>query len=333
MTKPVAIAGAGLSGLIAANLFRSRGYQIRVYELQPNLPDNHNALLRFRSPALGEALGIPFKKVTAVICLYHPSAASSALRVATDYAYATTGKRRSDRSITRLLDGPLIVDRWVAPVDFRERLFDRIKDKVVFDKKISLIGHAESDEHLVSTIPMKDAFAEWADKTILPECFKIPVFSAHEYIAGTVSLLNYEAYGTIYNPEPTAEVPWTRASVTGSTTHFEISLQWDKEGLLKNLESLKELVSVMAQSLFNADIDYTKGAPVTYHSRADRILPIDDRVRKSFIMELTDEHNVYSLGRFATWRPGMLLDDLPKDVAVISGMIEGGTGIRYEASK
>jgi hypothetical protein len=37
---------------------------------------------------------------------------------------------------------------------------------------------------------------------------------------------------------------------------------------------------------------------------------------------LTEEHNIYSLGRFATWRQ-LLLDDLVKDIGVIEKLIDG----------
>lgn len=48
-----------------------------------------------------------------------------------------------------------------------------------------------------------------------------------------------------------------------------------------------------------------------------KILPIEEGLRKDFIYWATKEHDVYSLGRFATWRPGLLLDDLVKDIQKI----------------
>ena len=57
----VAIYGAGLAGLLAANMLR--GMSPTVFEAQGSLPNNHGALLRFRSDKAGTACGIPFKKV------------------------------------------------------------------------------------------------------------------------------------------------------------------------------------------------------------------------------------------------------------------------------
>ena len=45
-----------------------------------------------------------------------------------------------------------------------------------------------------------------------------------------------------------------------------------------------------------------------------KIQPIDETARKQFLAWATDNFNIFSLGRFATWRPGLLLDDLVQDV-------------------
>ena len=51
---------------------------------------------------------------------------------------------------------------------------------------------------------------------------------------------------------------------------------------------------------------------------------IDEELRKDFIYWATDKHNIFSLGRFATWRPGLLLDDLVKDIRLIDKWIDRG---------
>jgi hypothetical protein len=56
-----------------------------------------------------------------------------------------------------------------------------------------------------------------------------------------------------------------------------------------------------------------------------KIVSISDRARKKFMVWATDNHNVYSLGRFATWRPGLLMDDVVNDVRVIQSLVENGT--------
>jgi hypothetical protein len=43
----------------------------------------------------------------------------------------------------------------------------------------------------------------------------------------------------------------------------------------------------------------------------------------------TDNYNIFSLGRFATWRPGLQMDDLVQDVRKIEGWFSN----RYELQK
>ena len=50
------------------------------------------------------------------------------------------------------------------------------------------------------------------------------------------------------------------------------------------------------------------------------MLPIDNELRKEFMHYATANFNIYSLGRFATWRP-ILLDDVVDDLAVIERMM------------
>ena len=55
------IFGAGLAGLLAGNMLRS--LNPKVWEAQSSLPNNHEALLRFRTDRVGTSCAIPFKKV------------------------------------------------------------------------------------------------------------------------------------------------------------------------------------------------------------------------------------------------------------------------------
>ena len=52
-----------------------------------------------------------------------------------------------------------------------------------------------------------------------------------------------------------------------------------------------------------------------------KIAPIDDAVRKQLLFRLTHEHNIYSLGRFATWR-NILLDDVVDDITMIKKLLK-----------
>ena len=51
-----------MAGLLAANLLRR--FEPVIHEAKKELPDNHSALLRFRTPNIGSACAVPFKKVS-----------------------------------------------------------------------------------------------------------------------------------------------------------------------------------------------------------------------------------------------------------------------------
>ena len=53
-----------------------------------------------------------------------------------------------------------------------------------------------------------------------------------------------------------------------------------------------------------------------------KIAPIDDVWRRSFIGWLSDAHKIYSLGRFATWRPDVKVMDVIADVQKIKRLAE-----------
>jgi hypothetical protein len=55
-----------------------------------------------------------------------------------------------------------------------------------------------------------------------------------------------------------------------------------------------------------------------------KISPVEDAVRKQLLFQLTHEHNIYSLGRFATWR-NILLDDVVDDIGAIKKLLKANS--------
>ena len=92
----VKIIGAGMAGLIAANMLRR--HNPIILEAKDELPNNHSAVLRFRSSVVGDALGIEFKKVTV---LKDVLTTGNAVSDAHLYSWKVGGAYRSCRSITR----------------------------------------------------------------------------------------------------------------------------------------------------------------------------------------------------------------------------------------
>lgn len=315
----VNIIGAGLAGLLAGNMMRHRA---TILEKQPSLPNNHRALLRFRTGIFGQVMGIPFKKVRMTKAVYGDN--SNPIKNEMDYSRKTTGEFRSDRSLPV---GVVKEERFIAPPDLVEQMASvcKIEYNTGFetcDKDLlGTILHSENDPPLISTIPM-------------PELMRLLDYPRREQIdfrsmqgsVVTADIANCDAYVTYYFPDLGTNC--YRASITGSKLIVETSFVSEQSFI--NEETFSVDTAVYYGKKFG--IDAHEISNVQYHKmKYAKILPIDEDIRKNFMHWATTNFNIYSLGRFATWRPGLLLDDLVKDVSLIQGWVMKGG--KYNAAK
>ncbi len=305
------IFGAGLAGLIAARMLTDM--DPLVYEKQESLPNNHSSVLRFRSDEVSTATNIPFAKVR-VIKSVHGSvnAVSDAIR----YSRKVTSKLHA-RSILDLE----AVDRWIAPEDFVARIAKTAR--IIYGVDFQAWSHnliKPSKEPIISTIPipaMMDLFG-WDER---------PSFGARPGWTGVATInpeLGSKLHCTLYYPGPE---PFYRASITASRIMVE-----GVGELSEDPADLQRLQSKCRRALktFGLSQEDIVGEEFAFRSaRYQKIeeLSVKDRESvKRFIMWLSKEHEIYSLGRFATWRPKLLLDDIVNDVRVIRKLIESGNG-------
>ena len=138
---------------------------------------------------------------------------------------------------------------------------------------------------------------------------------------------NCDAYVSVYSPDP-LEL-YNRVSLTGNQLTIECSMpeanQIQLDSIAAKHSELGEKSELIKEAKFLLGIDRLKVHSIKASvQKYSKILPIDDNIRKRFIMWATDRFNIYSLGRFATWRPGLLLDDVVNDVRVIRKIIKNG---------
>lgn len=300
------IVGAGMAGLLAANLLRHRDPVI--YEAQGELPSNHSAVLRFRTPAVGEALGIPFRRVNVVKATLpwrNPVADAMA------YSRKVLGTYRSDRS-TVLPAGNSSSERWIAPPDLVEQMARRVE--VVLGTPWTF-----SDEDLrewgkpISTIPMP------LTMDLLNYPGRRPQFS-YRHGANIRAVVDAcDAFASVSVPDPA--VPFSRASITGAELIVECP------GRTREAVEALDRDDILYQAADLLGIERSAiHSPTVHDQRYAKILPIDDHERKAFIFWASSATGrTFSLGRFACWRPGLLLDDLIKDVRLIDGWIGSAT--------
>lgn len=287
------IIGAGMAGLLAANMLRR--HDISVFEIQESLPNNHHSVLRFRSPDVGDALGIQFKKVN-MIKTHIPNV--NIVADSLSYSRKTTGIYSSDRSI---IEGTVIAERYIAPPDLIRQMSDGIH---------ILYGHEydfkkNNNIPIISTMPMPSLMDKLGYK--ISENFR-----TFDGVVATATIDDCNAYVSVLIP-----MPWisaSRATITGNQLMIEFPT--------KEIPESVELAQIYnALGLYDAMIRDMQFKKQKYF----KILPINDAERHHFMKWASVNHNVYSLGRYACWRPKLLLDDLVKDVRIIEGwMMAGG---------
>jgi hypothetical protein len=300
----IRIFGAGMAGLLAAQMLRR--YKPVVYEAQPERPDNHGALLRFRSEAVSRETGIPFRRVRVIKAVKSGGRLRpvSTLADANLYSAKVTGEIMP-RSVLDLSP----CERYIAPPDFLSGLalganITYGREMVGLDLQELREGSAEGV--IISTIPMPAlmAIAGWPNP---PAMNYRPIWSV------TMDVHNppLDVHQTIYYPEP--DTPYYRASITGNRVIVEYATEPDGADYRQDLAAVRKDFGLPFG-----------GTSITLHApkrqEYGKLLPVDDRARQEFILAMTDEFRVYSVGRFATWRQ-ILLDDVVNDVRVVESMI------------
>lgn len=311
MSKFIVI-GAGMAGLLAAAMLRDECQQ--VVEAQPTLPNNHSALLRFRSSIVGDTLNIPFDRVKVMKAVV--SAYGNPVGDALAYSRKTNGTATLRSSISAAGE---IEDRYIAPDDLVNRMFQKVTCPVLMDNTFAMVDGAGP---VISTVPM-GALMKMLDYNPKPEFRSVPGFNIN------IGLRDVDVCATLYFPNPA--LPYYRASITRSRLTVEYAFPGSEATLEQLMFPIEGHPKVMKDHLadillkFGLNEAHMVGKPVATAQRYAKILPIDDTERKRFIMWATDKHGIYSLGRFATWRPGLLLDDVVNDLRVIQNIARNGS--------
>ena len=291
MSTTPTIVGAGLAGLIAAHAWPTAA----VLEAAPRPRAGHRALLRFRTEAVGRLTGIEFRKVTVRKGIWANDAFQlPSIRWANLYAQKVTGRVLGDRSIWNLDTA----ERFIAPDTFYEQLIESVGARVHWGTNASF----NTGQVLVSTAPLPVAL----------RALELPV--PVEFPRAAINVTRWrvpgaDAFQTVYFPERFTSV--YRASITGDTLIAESML------------SLDESDTNEIERAFGINIDDCESLE-TVEQKYGKIAPVDDAVRKQLLFRLTHEHNIYSLGRFATWR-NVLLDDVVDDITAIKKLLKANS--------
>lgn len=281
------IVGAGLAGLITAHVFP----RMPIIERSPEPAEIHKAVLRFRTDAIGELTGIPFKPVTVRKGIWHANKfVPPSIDLANMYAKKCVGHLAGDRSIWSL--DP--VTRFIAPEDFYQRLVECVNGRVLWGTKADF----DCDQPMINTAPLPVVLKELGIETRL-KFEPSPIVVKRGRVSGA------SVYQTVYFPsEHTALY---RASITGDLLICELAGEPDA------LDPWNLLVD---RAFGGIDVTPLESSSQRY----GKIAPLPKEISRALIAMLTTDHKIYSVGRFATWR-NVLLDDVLHDALVVKRLM------------
>lgn len=293
-----------MAGLIAANIFRKHGPV--VYETKSELPENHSALLRHKTDDIAKATSIPFKKVNVIkeVSYENNKIKHPDVKMINEYSMKVIGEYQA-RSISSMNDEV----RFISPPDFVSKM--SIGCDIIFNSQITNFRTIGENSPAISTIPVM-FLAKYLGLEDELEKFDFK-YEAVKTI--NLNLKNCNLYQTIYYPHK--DVMPYRISITGNRAIFESKNSECMDHIM--LKNFKDKL-ILDFGIANESIirDSQKFSLMKF-GKINKLQNQDEL--KELIGKITKEFNIYSLGRFATWR-NILLDDVLNDCLVIQKLIE-----------
>jgi len=285
------IFGGGLSGLIAG----IANPRAQIYE-RSKFSDvkGHQALLRFRTMAVSDMTGIKFKKVKVIKSIwFEGKECQPSPRLVAMYSRKNTG-HYENRSIMDIDT----VERYVAPDNFHELLVKECEDRIFYEYEVDEASY-KTDEDIISTLPLS------FNAKMLGYNFDTSKNKNIIYVT-RITIHACDMYTTVYYPDEMLSV--YRASITGQTLIIEGKRLIEDDDIVTVFNSL---------GLTFASYDIVLDNHI---QPMGKLSGVNDSERRMMIYQMSHDHAVFSLGRFALHK-NILLDDVAKDIRVIKSMM------------
>jgi len=291
----IAIIGAGISGLIARGAFEDGSNEVDVFDSKKKafgVFPKHFAVMRLRDDKIKKYLNCKLQKITTHKAVYHNGMLHDKPTLLLNNLYSLKiYSSLSDRSIGDL--GKM--DRFLIK-DIKD--YDAYIEKPVTGISYAGLRFADGSQvpydAYISTIPMPDIIRLAEYKTNIK--FE---YSPIHVMRAKLSVMS-DVHQTLYFTDKDPCVPY-RVTIEGDTLIAE---------------SLEEFGTEIDECLSAFGIDHTYLTDFKrYEQKIGKIKPIDDDERRKIMMDLTNDYNIYSFGRFATWRSlriDQTLDDIEK---------------------
>jgi hypothetical protein len=299
----IKILGAGLAGLLAYQFFKNEDTVILEKEKKENI-FRHNAILRTKKEEFPRMLGINYEKVELEKNYLFKDSLHITPNIEMKNNYSI---KISDKLLKRSInDENNNKNRYIF--DIFDINFD--KYNVLFNEKIETLADIGDYDFCISTLPMP--IMSKISKMEIKQSFETkPIFVYFIYLN-----IDSELHQTIY--ECNEYSPIYRMTLNKKIITIEATKEVE-EGVLINKMKYFGLLFTDIESI--EKVEQSNG----------KIYRIDDNTRKAFILNLTNEYNIYSLGRYAIWKPKLMLDDLLDDLYKIKKMMNISKEVRlYE---
>ena len=234
------------------------------------------AVFRLRTNRIGSLLGIDFKKVKVHKAIwFEDKEVRPSIQLAHMYSDKVTNKI-TGRSIFDTAS----VERYIPPTDFVDQLAQRCE--IVWDYKFSCLNGIVNNP-IISTAPL---IVNMGLCGIQPTV----TCTGKDITVNRIPIPGCDTYCTMYYPHPLMNT--YRASITGGTLIVEgVGKLTDKE--------LNEICWSLGIPYGRTMMNHVKNTV----QKNGKIFQINNHTREKAIVDMTVNHNLYSLGRFATWRP------------------------------
>ena len=285
---------AGLTGLLCGAMNPGS----TIFEAKKECDIEHEAIFRMKSDIISQQTGIAFKKVNVTKAIWFDGEEV----LPTPRMIHLYSKKVSDQFTDRSISNIDSCIRYIPPENFVEQL----KKKVHFIKYEADFPLKDNGPHpVISTLHLPVILEKLGEKQIFSMTEKVNPIYVNKF-----RIADCDSYSTIYYPDPDLSI--YRASLNGNVL------------IIESMEELsgKENFIVM-ESL--GIVGYFGNCFLKNHKQVfGKINEINEVARSRTILDLTMKYNIYSLGRFATWRPSVMMDDIVKDISVIHRLIEQG---------
>jgi hypothetical protein len=306
----IVVIGAGISGRIAAATLDSEHDVLMVDAAQKKHHPfaDHKAILRLRSDDIKKFFQCTMKEILAHKQVLHKGVLydSATIDMNNCYSQKCYGSV-SKRSIYELGIVKRYIVEYIQPEKGLDICFNKKVVKVSDDRQIHFPdGSTETYDFCVSTMPMPSmlnaaygSFTSGISRLLKSR----PVFIKRCRLS-----MMLDKHRTIYFTQP--DFPY-RATL---------------EECVLIIESMRPVTD--SDTAMVADAFGFKSRDIssyTVHKKnIGKILPFANRIRKQIIDDLTNRFNIYSLGRFAIWKPirvDHVIDDMKTIACIINDIL------------